>query len=73
VNPIKRKQMEDQLNELEAEIGRGEAAIAHCETALQTFVSVEETTRLTQQLEKERAELKSHLETWEELSEALQT
>ncbi len=72
VNPIKRKQMEGQLGELEAEIARAEAAIAHCETALQNFVSVEETARLTQQLEKERVELQNRLAEWEELSEALQ-
>jgi len=73
VNPIKRKQMEEQLSELEAQIARGEAAIAQCETALQSFVSVEETTRLTHELEKERALLESRMAEWEELSEALQT
>ncbi len=73
VNPIKRKQMEEQLGELEAEIARAEAAIAQCETALQTFVSAEETARLTQQLEEERAELQSRLGEWEDLSQALQS
>src|SRR5712671_2171643 len=39
LNPIKRKQMEDRVRELEHEITRMEAAIAECESALQTFVS----------------------------------
>ena len=42
LNPIKRKKMEDRIRELEAEISRAEAVIAQCETALQNFVSAEE-------------------------------
>ncbi|MGB8734306.1 MAG: ABC-F family ATP-binding cassette domain-containing protein, partial [Candidatus Sulfotelmatobacter sp.] len=42
LNPIRRKKMEDRIRELEAEINRAEAAIAQCETALQNFVSAEE-------------------------------
>src|ERR1700678_3892430 len=42
LNPIKRKKMEDRIRELEAEINRAEAVIAQCETALQNFVSAEE-------------------------------
>ena len=72
MNPIKRKQMEDRVGELEQQISRTEAAIANCETALQTFVSVEETTRLTQQLEKERSALQDHMAEWEELGQALE-
>ena len=72
LNPIKRKQMEDRVRELEAEIGRTETAIAECETALQTFVSAEETTRLGQELERQRSALKLHLSEWEKLEEALE-
>ena len=72
LNPIKRKQMEDRVRELEAEIGRTETAIAECETALQTFVSAEETTRLGQELERQRSALKLHLSEWEKLAEALE-
>jgi len=72
MNPIKRKQMEDRVKELEQQISRIEAAIAHCETALQTFVSVEETTRLTQQLEKERSALQECIKEWEELEQCLE-
>jgi len=47
LNPIRRKQMEDRLGEVEQEISHLETAIATCETALQAFVSAEETQRLT--------------------------
>jgi len=72
LNPIRRKQMEDRVRELEADISRAEAAIANCETALQTFVSAEETSRLTQELTDQRAALQNHLREWEELSQALE-
>ncbi|HYA22946.1 MAG TPA: ABC-F family ATP-binding cassette domain-containing protein, partial [Terriglobales bacterium] len=61
LNPIKRKQMEDRVRELEAEISRAEAAIAGCETALQTFVSAEETARLTKELGQRREALRNYL------------
>src|SRR5208337_4765049 len=66
VNPIKRKQMEERLRELEKEITRAESAIAECETALQSFVSVEETARLTQRLEKQRSAFEDCMAEWEE-------
>src|SRR5712671_4462681 len=47
LNPIKLKQMKERLVELEEEIARLEAAITIAETALQNFVSVEETQRQT--------------------------
>jgi ATP-binding cassette, subfamily F, member 3 len=72
LNPIKRKQMEDRVREVEAEISRREAAIANCETALQTFVSAEETARLTQELNAHRTELQGCLAEWEELGQALE-
>jgi ATP-binding cassette subfamily F protein 3 len=72
LNPIKRKQMEDRVRELEAEISRTETAIADCETALQTFFSAEETARLTQELDQHRGALKNHLAEWEDLAQALQ-
>src|SRR5262249_11440089 len=57
LNPIKRKQMEDRVHEIEENIARAEAAIVHCETGLTTFVSAEETQRQTQELEARRSEL----------------
>ena len=72
LNPIKRKQMEDRVQELEAEINRLEDTIAGCEAALQTFFSAEETQRLTQQLQAERTKLQTRLAEWEKLGEALE-
>src|ERR1700730_14335636 len=72
LNPIKRKQMEDRLHQLEAKINRLEDTIAECEAALQTFVSAEETQRLTQELTCHRAELQGRLAEWEKLGQALQ-
>jgi len=73
LNPIKRKQMEDRIGELEAEISGLETAIANCESSLLTFVSAEETTRLTRELESSRTRLQSHLAEWEQMNQVLQT
>jgi ATP-binding cassette, subfamily F, member 3 len=72
LNPIKRKQIEDRFKEIEGDISRLEAVIAGCESALQTFVSAEETQRLTQDLEAHRSELQTLLSEWETLGQALQ-
>jgi ATP-binding cassette, subfamily F, member 3 len=73
LNPIKRKQMEDRIHELESEINRLEDTVAECEAALQTFVSAEETQRIAQELGTTRSELQSRMSEWEELGKALQT
>jgi ATP-binding cassette subfamily F protein 3 len=73
LNPIKRKQMEERARHLEQEISRSEAAIAQHETALQTFVSAEETARVTQELETQRCCLQKSLAEWEELTATLQS
>jgi len=73
LNPIKRQQMEDRRHEIEEEIARAEAAIALCETQLQSFVSAEETQRQTQELARRKTDLQSLMTEWEELSEALET
>ena len=72
VNPIKRKQIEDRVRELEESITRAEAAIAVCETALQNFVSAEETQRQSQALEQHKTSHAALIEEWEGLSRALQ-
>jgi multidrug resistance efflux pump len=71
LNPIKRQQMEQRLHEVEEEIGRAEAAIAHCETQLQSFVSAEETQRQGQELANYKNDLQRLMNEWEEASEAL--
>ena len=73
LNPIKRKQMEDRVHELEAEINRLEDTLAEYEAALQSFVSAEETQRLTQELGITRVELQGRMAEWEQLGQALQT
>jgi len=73
MNPIKRKQMEDRVSELETEISTAEAAIAFTESSLQTFVSADETARLTHELSDQKENLQRLLAEWEALSEALQT
>ncbi|HUM05281.1 MAG TPA: ABC-F family ATP-binding cassette domain-containing protein [Terriglobales bacterium] len=71
LNPIKRKQMQDRLHEVEEEITRVEAAIALYETQLQQFVSAEETQRQSQELALRKGDLQNLMGEWEELSEAL--
>ena len=73
LNPIKRKKLEDRLREVEEEITRMEAAIALCETHLQSFVSAEETQRQTHELATHKSDLQNLMNEWEELSEQLET
>ncbi len=71
LNPIKRKQMQDRLREIEEEIARVEAAIALYETQLQSFVSAEETQRQTQELAMRKSDLQELMKEWEEISGVL--
>jgi ATP-binding cassette subfamily F protein 3 len=72
LNPIKRQQMADRLHEIEEEIARAEAAIALCETELQSFVSAEETQRQSQELAGQKKLLQNLMKEWEEASAALE-
>jgi ATP-binding cassette subfamily F protein 3 len=71
LNPIKRKQMEDRAAALEEEISRLESAVAQCEMSLQNFVNAEETTRLSRELEQNRAELQERIAEWEQIGQEL--
>src|SRR6266403_651073 len=71
LNPIKRKQMQDRAQELEEEISGLETLIAACENSLQNFVSVEETTRLTRELEQARSKLQERVTEWEQIGKEL--
>jgi ATP-binding cassette subfamily F protein 3 len=73
LNPIKRKQMEDRLHEIEGEISSTEAAIVICETQFQSFVSADETQRQNQELVRRKSDLQRLMKEWEELSDALET
>jgi ATP-binding cassette, subfamily F, member 3 len=72
LNPLKRKQMQDRVQQLENDIGRTEDEIARLETALQSFVSAEESQRQSQELDQHKANHASLLREWEDVSEALQ-
>jgi ATP-binding cassette subfamily F protein 3 len=72
LNPIKRKQMGDRVAELEQEISRTEGEIARLETALQSFVSAEESQRQSQELEQRKARHANLIAEWEGLSQELE-
>jgi ATP-binding cassette subfamily F protein 3 len=72
VNPIKRKQMQDRLKLVEAEIPRVETAIAETEQALGNFVSAEETQRQSVALEGLRSEHTTLSAEWEDLVQQLE-
>ena len=73
MNPLKRKKMEDRIRELEAEINRGETLIAQCETAMQDFVSADQSQRQAQELEQHKTNQAALLKEWEDLSQSLQS
>jgi ATP-binding cassette subfamily F protein 3 len=73
VNPIKLKQMRDRCRELEEGIAELEARIAHYESELASFVSTEETVRVSKLLDEARVDLCRRIEKWEGMSQALET
>ena len=72
LNPLKRKKIEDRVRELEAEISRTEGLIAQCETAMQDFVSADESQRHSEELERQKTSQAALIKEWEALSESLQ-
>jgi ATP-binding cassette subfamily F protein 3 len=72
VNPMKRKQMDERLVVVEAEVAKTEAIISDCEQQLGSFVSVEETQRLTNLMAEKRAALEALEVEWATLSEDLE-
>ena len=73
VNPIKLRQMQDRCSQLEHEIAALEQSIADNETAMHTFISAQETQRLTTVLEDQRRELDGLLIEWEKLSQTVES
>jgi exonuclease VII small subunit len=65
--------MKERCHDLEEEIARLEAAIADAETALQTYVSAEETKRQSDALNQYRADLGACMAEWEELAQVLES
>ncbi len=72
LNPIKRKQMEDRVQTLEAEISRTEDEIVRLETALQSFVSAEETQHQSLELDQSKASHAALVAEWEALAQDLE-
>ncbi len=72
INPIKLRQMQGRLKELEREIARREAALADHEAALMHFISAAETERVTRLLTQGRKELEKMVAEWESLSAELE-
>ncbi len=72
VNPMKRKQMDERLVVVESEVAKTEAIISDCEQQLGSFVSVEETQRLTNLMAEKRAALETLEAEWATLSEDLE-
>jgi ATP-binding cassette, subfamily F, member 3 len=72
LNPIKLKQLRQRLPEVEEEITKLEAEITDCETRLQSFVSAEETRRVTELLARRKDELANLMDDWEELSQVIE-
>ncbi len=73
VNPIKQRQMEQRVAEIEAEVGRLEAAIAEAEQELAVFVNAAETQRLSDLLAGRRASLAALVQEWEETTAAMES
>jgi ATP-binding cassette subfamily F protein 3 len=72
VNPIKRKQMQNRLSVVEAEIPRIETAIAETEQTLANFVSAEETQLQSATLDALRSEQANLTAEWEDLMQQLE-
>jgi ATP-binding cassette subfamily F protein 3 len=71
VNPIKLKQMQDRLKFVEEEIPRLEALIGGAEQLLGVFVSMEETARVSAELDGLRERHASLTAEWEDLMGAV--
>jgi ATP-binding cassette subfamily F protein 3 len=72
LNPIKLQKMKDRRSEIEVEVARVEAEIAEAEAALSSFVSVEETARLTELVAARQKALSALLEEWEQVAQTIE-
>ena len=72
LNPIKLRQMKERRREIEEEVTRLEAEIADYEAGLASFVSVDETRRLSELLDARRGDLNAVMSEWEEVVEAIE-
>ena len=72
LNPIKLRQMKQRRREIEEEVTRLEAEIADYEAGLTTFVSVDETKRLSDLLTARRGDLDAVMLEWEEVVQTIE-
>ncbi|HUP04129.1 MAG TPA: ABC-F family ATP-binding cassette domain-containing protein [Bryobacteraceae bacterium] len=72
VNPLKVQRMRERLGSIEEKVGQLEAGIADCESALAHFVSAEETRRVSELLETQRANLATLMGEWEEITQSIE-
>jgi ATP-binding cassette subfamily F protein 3 len=72
LNPIKLRQMRERRKAIEDEVTKLEVEIADYEAALGSFVSIEETRRVTELLNARRADLEALLGEWEEVAQSIE-
>ncbi len=72
LNPIKLRRMKERRREIEDEVTKLEAEIADFEAALGNFVSVDETRRLTELLDARKKDLENLLAEWEEVAQLIE-
>jgi len=72
INPMKRKQMEDQAKQLEDRIAELEGQIQQSELAFSDFPGPEQAARLASMLETQRAELDRAMAEWEAVTEEME-
>jgi hypothetical protein len=65
--------MQDRCQQLEQQIERVESEIAGYEAELANFVSADDSLRVSNLLEKSRAELREHLAEWEQVSQLVES
>jgi ATP-binding cassette subfamily F protein 3 len=71
LNPIKLQKIKQRQDAIEQEVAQLETEIAGCESALASFVSMEETRRQTELLESRRSNLAALMAEWEEVAQLL--
>jgi ATP-binding cassette subfamily F protein 3 len=72
LNPIKLRHMRERRKAIEDEVTKLEVEIADYEAALGSFVSIEETKRVTELLNARRADLVALLGEWEEVAQSIE-
>jgi ATP-binding cassette subfamily F protein 3 len=72
LNPIKLRHMRERRKAIEDEVAKLEVEIADYEAALGSFVSTEETRRVTELLNARQADLETLLGEWEEVAQSIE-